>query len=264
MTREGAQAEAIDRLYGLPLDEFTAARDELAGRFREEGDRDAASEVKRLRKPNVVAWALNQVRRSNAAQVEELIATGERLREAQERLLEGGGRKALDQAAAEERRLIAELTRQAERELVATGRAVGDSIQERLRSTLHAVATDPEAREGLRAGRLLRDHAPSGLGPLLEAAPARRGGKDGDRQLERRARQLEGRLEQARAKQRELEEELSKAVRELREARREAARVASALERAEAAEEQARAQAKRTGERTAELERELRELQPGR
>lgn len=248
------ELEAIDRLYSLPLDEFTPERDELAARLRREGDRDAAAEVKKLRKPGVAAWALNQVRRNNPGQVEELIETGVRLRAAQEELLSGAGREALDRAAEEERRLVGELARHAERELVAAGRTVSAAVQERLRDTLRAVATDDEARECLRAGRLLRDYTPSGLGALLgsEAAASPREGR-------RRNRQLEERLEQARAKQRELEEQVAEARRRLRDARREATRAAAELERAEAAQEQAEARVREAGERTAELEARLAE-----
>ena len=257
----GAHEAEIDRLYGLPLDEFTSERDELAARLKREGDAEAAAEVKRLRKPTVPAWALNQVRHNNKKQVDELIDAGARLREAQERLLGGGGREALDRASEEERRLVAELARQAERELVAAGRSVSSTVQERLRDTLHAAATDTEAREALSAGRLLREHTASGLGPLLgaEGGAVSRGRTDGA--LARRVRQLEDRLDQAREKQHELEEERATSRRALRDARREATRAASALERAEAADEEARARAEQGGDRVSELEEALRELQ---
>jgi len=46
----------IDRLYQLPLDEFTAARNALA---KDSGA--AAAEVRGLQKPPLAAWAINQV-----------------------------------------------------------------------------------------------------------------------------------------------------------------------------------------------------------
>ncbi|HYY22529.1 MAG TPA: hypothetical protein VE780_11690 [Thermoleophilaceae bacterium] len=270
MARQNDHEAAIDRLYGLPLGEFTQARDELARGLRRDGERDAAAAVKRLPKPSVAAWALNRLRRSDPGRVDRLIAAGDRLREAQGELLRGGGREPLDRAAEEERRLVAELARQAEGELAGAGRPVSAAIQEKLRQTLHAAATDPEAREGLSSGRLVREHAPSGLGPLFEteggrASTARRERRkpraEGDGALARRARELEERLERARAKAGQLHERLSKATRGLREARREAARAASALERAEAAEEQARARAQEATERVAEIEADLRQVQ---
>jgi hypothetical protein len=259
------RAAAIDRLYALPLDEFTAARDELSRRLRNEGDGDAAAEVKRLRKPSVAAWALNQTRRKNPGQSERLLEAGRRLREGQERLLAGTGREPLQRAAADERRLVGELARHAERELAAAGRPVGAAVRERLRATLHAAASDPEARELLAAGRLVHDHEASGLGPLGETGPARTGA---DRPQsagataahQRKAARLEERLERARARRRELEEKSAEAGRRLREVRREAARAAAALDRAGAAEERVRERAEEAAEAVSELERELADL----
>jgi hypothetical protein len=48
--------EQIDKLYQLPLDEFTSARNALA---KEAGP--SAAEVKALQKPPLAAWAINQV-----------------------------------------------------------------------------------------------------------------------------------------------------------------------------------------------------------
>src|SRR5439155_7398313 len=50
----------VEALYGLPLDEFTRARDALAKERTRAGDKAAAADVKALRKPSLTAWALNQ------------------------------------------------------------------------------------------------------------------------------------------------------------------------------------------------------------
>ena len=71
----------IDRLYGVPLDEFVAERDQLAKRLNKEGDREAGARIKALRKPTVGAWALNQAVRRRRKETAALLATGERLRE---------------------------------------------------------------------------------------------------------------------------------------------------------------------------------------
>lgn len=271
MADQGEERDAaIDRLYALPLEEFTPARDELARRLRREGDGDAGAEVKRLRKPSVTAWALNQVRRRNRVQSDELIEAGRRLREGQERLLAGEGREPLQRAAADERRLVAELAGHAERELVAAGRSVSGAVQDKLRATLHAVAGDPEVREALAAGRLVRDYEVSGLGPLAEpSAPqtdtladsrTKEPSAKSAAAVERRARRLEERLERARARRRELDEESEEAGRRLRDARRTMTQAAAELERAEAAEERTRARVTKAAEAVVELERELREL----
>ena len=53
----------IDELFDLPLDEFTAARNDLAKRLKRDGDEDAAEQVRSLPKPSIAAWAVNQLAR---------------------------------------------------------------------------------------------------------------------------------------------------------------------------------------------------------
>ena len=61
-----AAADETARLYGLPLDEFTAERDAVAKRLRADGEREEAARIKKLRKPSVPAWAVNQAARADA------------------------------------------------------------------------------------------------------------------------------------------------------------------------------------------------------
>src|SRR3954470_22603945 len=75
--------EDIDRLYELPLGEFTAARNALAKELGgEEGKR-----VKALRKPSAAAWALNQAVRRAPGVLDEFLGAAEELRQAHEALL---------------------------------------------------------------------------------------------------------------------------------------------------------------------------------
>jgi hypothetical protein len=171
----------IDRLYGVPLDEFVADRDEVAKRLRREGDRDAAEQVKRLRKPSAGAWALNQAIRRRRKETDALLAAGERLREAHEALLSGGDPAALRDAMQEERALAAGLADCAEAIASETGKS-GPALRERVRSTLHAAAVDEEARAELAAGRFVREREAAGLGPFgTGAAAAPAGGARGAR-----------------------------------------------------------------------------------
>lgn len=166
------QLEAeIDRLYGLPLDEFVAERGALAKRLRGE-DRAAADRVKALRKPTAGAWALNQAVRRRRSETEALIAAGERLRSAHATMVSGkGGREQLRDAMAEERSLAAVLADCAETIASETGKS-GPALRERVRTTVHAAALDDEVRDELSAGRLVREREAVGLGSL-EGAPAK-------------------------------------------------------------------------------------------
>jgi len=85
----------IDRLFELSLDEFTAARNELAKRLAKEGEKERSEEVKALAKPSAPVWAINQLARREKAQVRALLDAGAKLRRAQERALGGGGSDAL-------------------------------------------------------------------------------------------------------------------------------------------------------------------------
>ena len=70
----------VDELYKLPLAEFTAARNALAGRLRKAGLRDDADRVKLLGKPSVSAWAANQLYWKHRDAFDQLMAAAERVR----------------------------------------------------------------------------------------------------------------------------------------------------------------------------------------
>ena len=159
----------IDKLYGVPLDEFVHDRDELAKRMRREGEREAADQVKKLRKPSAGAWALNQAVRRRRKETEALLTAGERLRAAHESLISGGDQAELREAMQEERGLASALADCAEAIASETGKS-GPALRERVRSTLHAAAVDEEARDELAKGRFVREREAVGLGPF-GAAP---------------------------------------------------------------------------------------------
>jgi hypothetical protein len=167
----------IDRLYGVPLDEFIAERDALVKQLNRDGEREAGTRVKALRKPTVGAWALNQALRRRRAEKEALLATAERLREAQDALLKGGDPADLREATREERALTSALADSAEAIASEAGKS-GPALRDRVRATLHAAALDEDARMELEAGRFTREREAVGLGTfdvagVAPAAPAR-------------------------------------------------------------------------------------------
>src|SRR4051812_10335881 len=73
--------EIADRLYAVPLAEFTPARDAAA---KEQTDKELAARVKALKKPSVAAWAVNLLVRREADQIDQVLALGDSLRAAAE------------------------------------------------------------------------------------------------------------------------------------------------------------------------------------
>ena len=74
-----ALEQKIDELYALPLAEFTAARNTLAKSLKG----DDAARVKRLEKPSIVAWSVNQLYWVERRTFERLMTAGKALRSAQ-------------------------------------------------------------------------------------------------------------------------------------------------------------------------------------
>jgi hypothetical protein len=151
----------VDELYRAPFGEFIAKRDALARSLRKEGQREEADEVKKLRKPALSAWALNQLPRDD---VKGLLAAGAALRQAR-------GGDALRDASHEERDAVEELASKAAERLRDAGHPVTDKTAGELRDTLHAAALDEEARDLLEHGRLVEPRQAIGLGGF-EGAPA--------------------------------------------------------------------------------------------
>ena len=156
----------IDRLYALPLEEFTAERDALAKRLRKEGDRDESDSVKALKKPSVAAWAVNQVRRDRPDEVRELIEVTEELHRVYEKLSSAGARERLEEAAQMQRELIRSLVRCAAQLLEAGGHSPSDATLGKVADTLRAAALDPAVREEVAHGRVVKEQRAAGLGPL--------------------------------------------------------------------------------------------------
>ena len=151
--------EALDRLYDVPPDQFTAERDRLVKELKAT-DKEAAAVVKALRRPSVTAWALNQLARQTASELSELFEADDALSRSQR---EGRGREALAEAARARREIIGRLVNAALRALAEAGHPDSPANRDRIAQTLAAVAVDAEGREALARGRLTRDLTPGSL-----------------------------------------------------------------------------------------------------
>ena len=148
-----------DELYSLPLEEFTAARNELAKRLEGSDARD----VKALKKPSLAAWTVNQLARRHNDELSRLFDLRDEL---------GSGDASTVRSATQDRkRLISQLTDHARSILTEAGHPAGASTLEGVSKTLLAGGTDQE-RDAILAGRLTRELAPSGFEGAFGVAPA--------------------------------------------------------------------------------------------
>ncbi len=168
--------QELDGLYALPLEEFTKARNDLAARLKRAHQGEAAAAIRSLRKPATVAWAANQLARTEPKQVAALLETGERLRETQQRVLAGeGSAEELADATGAERTAIRGLLSSARGALGSRGTA---AVLDRLGQTLRAAAVDDLGRQLLERGRLTEPLTAVGFGPLEAVKPPRRRGDE--------------------------------------------------------------------------------------
>jgi hypothetical protein len=233
----------VDELFALPLEEFTAARNALAKRLKQDGDTDSAEQVRAFPKPSVAAWTVNQLARVEPDAVRSLLNVAARVRSAQERSLQG--ERTADElraAQAEERGIIRTLTRGAESVLREAGRPASGTTLERVASLLRAAAVDEPGRATLRAGRLTGDVEVSGFDAFSSMAlPAKRGrsaARAGDDLAERRRKKRA-----AEARRKRLEKQLRELTSRAEAAERDAARARKEADDAEAAAETLRQEA---------------------
>lgn len=147
------QDEAIDRLYQIPLEEFTAARNALA---KDAGAR--APEIKKLEKPNLAAWAVNQLYWRSRKTYDDLIDAVEGLRAEQRKQL--SGKSANVTIAEAKHRGVLQKARQATREFLQGVGAASEPVMTAIAETLDALP-GPEA-----PGRLTKPIRRVGFGAL--------------------------------------------------------------------------------------------------
>jgi hypothetical protein len=232
-------------LYGLPLERFTDERNALARRLRQEGEREQAAEVAKLRKPTVAAWAVNQLVRTQKRDFNALLKAGDALQRAQAALLSGkGDPAALRDAADAERTARDGLTAKARGLLSTEGHELQPAKLEQVSDTLQAAAIDDQARAEVGEGCLVRELRHAGLGAFgvgVGAAatsgsrgPSRRRAAD-QPDVKVKTAERADELKAARAAETAAGRQLERAQRQLRVAEERHERIASELRDAEQA-----------------------------
>ena len=139
----------LDRLYSVPLDEFTSTRNAIA-KDAEDGRR-----IKQLKKPSVGAWTINQLVRKHPDEIAELLSVRDELERA-------GSPKELRELSGRRRELVARLASLARAILEDSPHGASHATLEKVSQGLLAGGTE-EDRELLQKGRLTKEPSGGGL-----------------------------------------------------------------------------------------------------
>ncbi|HEU4568639.1 MAG TPA: hypothetical protein VFR99_11445 [Marmoricola sp.] len=148
-----------DGLYALPAEAFTEARNAAA---REAADRELSTRVKALRKPSTAAWAVNLLVRREAAQIDQVLALGESLRQAAESM-QGEELRALTR---QRRQLTAALASAARALARESGVRLSQAVVDQVEGVLNAAMLDPLAADAVRSGLLVKAFTSTGVSRL--------------------------------------------------------------------------------------------------
>jgi hypothetical protein len=262
----------LDRLYGLPLDEFTAARNDLAKRLRKAGDKDGAERVAKLRKPSITAWAINQAARGSPDEIQALIDAGRELFEAQKAALGGKAGDRFEAAQTRQRDAVRVVVRTSRSILEESGHAANEQAAERIAATLRAASVDEAGQQLLEKGRFDEDFEGggmlllAGLTPSVPRPPRTAGSsaKAKERPPARRKDELAAArqaLREAQAVERETRRSAERAEKDAGRAREEADDALAAADQAEQHAAAARAQAAAAAEGVDKAQERLKDLQ---
>jgi hypothetical protein len=238
--------DEIDKLYQLPLKDFTPARNALA-KQRSGAD---ASGVRELQKPNAAAWGVNQLYWRDREVYDALVNASEELRKAHRSLL-GGKAVDLREVETAHRDAVRSATQKIRDILQSSGESDTAATMTAVAETLEALPADEEPGRLTRPLKRMGFEALSGVGPRPATAAPRKLSLVSSRDKKAApqkpeispARQqeideLEKRLRTAQFEERQLQTDIERGRREVDRTEREHARVEQEL--AEVAEKLAR------------------------
>jgi hypothetical protein len=230
--------DAIDELFGVELEKFVAERTRLVKKLKDDGAKDDAAELAKVRKPTIFAGTLDQLARRERRDVDLLLDAGHRLREAQADLLRDGGgdRVEFERAREIERDALKRLERAAARLLGGSS----SSVLPQFSSTLRTAAVSEEGRELLATGRFTVPLDSEGFGSLEGLAPPRRAKPPARVSAAEKQREAKAALREAKARVRELEAAAREAEQRADGLERDAAKARRLADRARAAAEETR------------------------
>jgi hypothetical protein len=152
---------ASDELYALSPDDFIERRQQLVAAAKQEGNRELASQIGKLRRPTRSAWLINVLARQASDDLSALLELGTALQDAQQRM----AGDELRQLSLQRRKAVDALARRAVELGVEHGYTAPDGAAQEVGQTLQTALGDPEIGELVRAGRLTQAVTYGGFGP---------------------------------------------------------------------------------------------------
>ena len=229
---DAALAREAGKLYELPADEYTKARNDRAKALRKD-DPELAAEVAKLPKPSAAAAPRDMVAPKAPSAGRPRNQAGKPRRHAQERAVGGrSGGESLQDAIREHRAALDRVQREARR------LKLSDSVLDRVGATFRAASIDPELQPLLEKGLLAREVEASGfaLDPSLALArptPKREAASKAAPKKAEAKKAARAELKAARDRLAEAKREAAATDRALKQAQRKADQAASRLQEAE-------------------------------
>jgi hypothetical protein len=156
--------QLLTQLYGEDPTDFVARRTAMVKELRGKGQPEVARKVAGLRRPTAGVWAANRLHEVASDDLQALIESGRRLREAQIAALEG-------KAISDFRSLLSAHSASLQRTvdaavgfLAGRDQNVSETVRQRLQTTLRAVSlATPDLQAALASGRLTAELEPGGF-----------------------------------------------------------------------------------------------------
>jgi hypothetical protein len=248
-----ALAEALDRLYAVPLADFMRTRKELAAELKARGEKVAARRVTEAQKPTRPTWALNQVARV----APELLSAFVEARATAQAAQAGSDPSALRAALDAHKQSLGAILQRGGEILREGGGQAGPSDRRQMIESLEAAGTDTSFLRARLLGGCLEKRA-AAVDPLAALSAAAEAVDPADE--ERAAQQAAAARERAEEARRDREKAIEEAEQEVRTLEAAARKARDRVGEAEATARTAARDAKEATARLVAAEARLRDL----
>ncbi|MET1016187.1 MAG: hypothetical protein ABWX76_05180 [Leifsonia flava] len=154
--------DVIVDLYLRAPSDFVAVRTDRARAAREDGDPDQARLIARLAKPSAAAWLVNLLSARKSREIDQVIALGRDMREAEKDLAADDLRR-----LGRQRLLLIRSIAALGNDLAAdAGHRMSTAALAEVEQTLQAAMSDDAAADAVRSGRLIRALSSNGIDPV--------------------------------------------------------------------------------------------------